>query len=155
MQQNLWKLIPPLLWIRKFYHLKMSLKMIISRKRSGEYRGCGKVLYSKSASSCRINLAACVCMLSWSRICSRWHWLQTAKLSPLLMKLWLWEVFRGLITIKPLDRLFSIIIKDPHYLTSNNLVKKGIISVTHTKHWLDFKSPKFLMLIELMRNPFI
>ena len=52
----------------------------------------------------------------------------------LLMQLWLWEVFEGLITIMPLTRSFTIIIKDPIFITSDNSATKGMISVTHIKH---------------------
>ena len=48
----------------------------------------------------------------------------------LLKQLWLWEVFGRLITII------------------------GIIGVTDINHWVDFKSPKLLMLIEVMRDSF-
>ena len=64
----------------------------------------------------------------------------------------LWEVFRWSITIKTLNWLFTVIIKGFLFVTNYNLVKKGIIGVMHTKHWADFKSPKFLILIELMRD---
>ena len=47
----------------------------------------------------------------------------------LLMQLWLWEVFEEVIMINGLTRLFMIIIKDPLFVTSYNLVKKEIIKV--------------------------
>ena len=73
----------------------------------------------------------------------------------LLMQLWLWEVFWRHSTIKPLTRLFTIIIKNPLFVTRENSVKKGTIGFMYTKHWADFKSPKLLMRIELMMNIFI
>ena len=44
---------------------------------------------------------------------------------------------------------------DPLFVTSDNSVKNGILGVTHTKQSANFKSPKFLMFIELMRDSFI
>ena len=45
----------------------------------------------------------------------------------LLMQLWLWELFGGLTTIKPLTESFTNIIKDPIFVRSNNSFKKLLL----------------------------
>ena len=72
-----------------------------------------------------------------------------------LVKLRLWEMLWSFSSIQPLHWTFTIVVQNPLFITSYNLIEKRIISVAKKKGKRDFKMFAFMIIIQFMRNPFI